>query len=72
MHFITRAMHTHYIDSKDHIRIEIEKQQKLYNQSYKVQIMPLVIYGHRGRHTYIRMCNTHAHIDICMKVISEN
>ena len=42
-----------------------EKQQELFNQSYKVKITPMVIYlwswGHTHRHTYIHM-----------KVISRN
>ena len=29
-----------------------EKQQKVFNQSYEVKIMPLVIYGLRGIHTH--------------------
>ena len=40
------------------------KQQQLFNQSYKVQIMPLsYLYGHT---------HTHTHTHTCMKGISRN
>ena len=42
---------------------QTEKQQELFDQSYKVQITPLVIYGLGGGHTHI-----HTH----MKVISSD
>ena len=41
-----------------------EKLQEIFNQSYKVQIMPQVIYGFRGGRTQ------YIHIHICMKVVS--
>ena len=40
-----------YIDGKDH-KLGPRKQQELFNQSCKVQIMSLVIYGLGGGHTH--------------------
>ena len=51
-YFITRAMPMHYINGEGH-KSETEKQQELFNQSYKVQITPLVIYGLGRGHTHI-------------------
>ena len=48
------------IDSKSHKKNRIQRQQKLFNQSYKVKITPLVIYGlggirtHINKHIYVR------------------
>ena len=41
------------IDSKSH-EMELEKQPPLFNQSYKVKIILLVIYGLGGVHTHTR------------------
>ena len=40
----------HYIDGKAH-NLKTEKQQKLFNQSYKDHITQLVFYGSKGGHT---------------------
>ena len=62
MYFITTATAIDDINGKD--ENGTEKQQKLFNQSYKIKIMPLVIYG-AHTHTYTR-------IHIRMKLISRN
>ena len=50
-----------------------EKQQQLFNQSFKVKILPLVICGpgdvHTNTHTHV---HTHTCINSQMKVISRN
>ena len=46
----------HFIDSKAHIKTE--RKQGLFNQSYEVEITPLVIYGLGGGHTHT---HTHTH-----------
>ena len=39
-----------------------DKQQELFNQSCKIQIMPLVIYGHRAGDTHAHT-HTHTHFN---------
>ena len=46
MYFKTQIKFHYYINSIDTSAIiGAEKQQKLFNQSYKVQITPLLLYG---------------------------
>ena len=52
------------INDKSH---KTERQQKLFNQSYKVKITPLVIYGLGGMH---RHTDTHTHVHDRIKVIT--
>ena len=51
-YFVTRAMLIDEIDIKSH-EMELEKQPPLFNQSYKVKITSLVIYGLGGIYTHI-------------------
>ena len=55
--FVVRLKNDNWSSTTLHQRLgplfETGKQQKLFNQSYKVQITPLVIYGYGGGHTNI-------------------
>ena len=51
----TRVYYVDDIDGKSH-----KMEQKLFNQSYKVKITPLVIYGLGGVHTHMDM-HTYRH-----------
>ena len=50
MHFITRVTPIDSTDGKTHKTTE--KQPQLFSLSFKVKIMPLVIYGLRGGHIH--------------------
>ena len=52
MHFVTKDRPMHYIYGNGH-KLEAETLQELFNQSYKVQSMPLVIYGLRSGDAHI-------------------
>ena len=41
-----------HLNGKSHNKFRALKKQKLFNQSYKVQIKPLVIYAIKGEHTH--------------------
>ena len=58
-----------YIDGNGHKLVLKTNRNILFNQSYEVQIMPLVIYCLGGRHTDARM---QKHITIRTKVILVN
>ena len=66
-HFITRATPMHHMTAR--AKNQNYKALELFNQSYEVWIMPIVIYGLGGGHTHT---HTHTHTYIRMKVISRN
>ena len=66
MHFITRAMPIDDIDGKSH-KTEL-KSDRLFNQSYKVKITPLVIYGLGDVHTHTHK-NIHARMHVCILMV---
>ena len=51
MHFVTMATPIDDIDGKN-LKTELKSSRTIFKQSYKVKIMPLVIYGLGGIHTH--------------------
>ena len=63
MNFVSRATPIDDIDGKSYHGYVAEKQPPLFNQSFKVKITLLVIYGLGGVHTR-RFTHAHAHTQI--------
>ena len=50
-HFVTWVTPIDDINGKSH-KMELKSSRRLFNQSFKVKITPLVIYGLKGGHTH--------------------